>query len=593
MPNVILSIIASSSYYTTLKLLATCVVGVGLLVVGFTGQSILASTNIELWYLHHSFLVSDEAVEQSKKLIDQAVAAGYTGVVFWDSSFSRMGNPDWPQTNENRLKEVIAYAHKRHLKTISEVANFGFSNDALLANPNWAEAQHVKGTRFQVAPDGRTLMLKNSPSALLNGNFRSGNAGWSTFSDPNFKIDPTAHMGSPAVTIVDPAGNARLRQKVSVQPERQYHLSVFYRTIGKQVNGSMVIVYDGSNLDKVRMVDYLRASDDWSYLDYLFNSGDSTEILVAMGVWGGSKGTFQFANAQLEETGLVWLAHRAGAPFKLYDPDNPSNVYAPGSDYNEVIDPGMQPGATFNRSFHTPPPFTLPASTSLKPGQIVAADYYAVTPYSAMKIVSLCLTEEGVFRWLGRNAQAVRKVTPPESGILLGYDEIRHADFCASCRAKNMTPGELLAWNFDETLGIYRQALPDSTFWVWNDMFDPYHNAKDHVGLVEGSFAGSWKGLPPEVGILNWNLDQLKDSLKWFSGQNPEQPVAHNQIIAGFYDRPNAAAEAAREIAQGAGIPGIRGVMYTTWNDDYSKMKAFADAARAAWPDYLKTVPAQ
>jgi hypothetical protein len=310
-----------------------------------------------------------------------------------------------------------------------------------------------------------------------------------------------------------------------------------------------------------------------------------------MGVWGGAKGTVQFANVRLEETAMVWLAHREGAPFRVYDPEDPTKNYRLGADYNEVLDPNMQPGAVFNRSFHTPPPFTLPGSTALKPGQSVAVDFYAVTPYARDRQVSMCMTEPAVFRWIAANAQAVRKILPSESGILLGYDEIRQADSCASCRAKNMTPGELLAWNFDETLGIYHQALPDSSFWVWNDMFDPLHNAVDHVGFVEGSFAGSWKGLTQDVGILNWNLDRLKESLVWFSGQNAEQPTAHQQMIAGFYDRADADAEARREVAEASGVPGVRGLMYTTWSDDYSKLKVFADAARAAWPDYLKSVP--
>jgi hypothetical protein len=181
-------------------------------------------------------------------------------------------------------------------------------------------------------------------------------------------------------------------------------------------------------------------------------------------------------------------------------------------------------------------------------------------------------------------------VLPEESSLLLFYDEIRHANTCASCRAKNMTAGELLAWNFGKTYGIYRDALPGTSFWVWSDMFDPYHNAHDNVAYVRGTLAGSWKGLPPEVSILNWNLDHLKDSLTWFSGLNPKQPVAHQQIIAGFYDRADAAAEARKEVAEALGIPGIRGMMYTSWNGDYAKMQAFAEAARAAWPDYVKSV---
>ena len=153
-----------------------------------------------------------------------------------------------------------------------------------------------------------------------------------------------------------------------------------------------------------------------------------------------------------------------------------------------------------------------------------------------------------------------------------------------------MTPGELLAWNFNKTYSIYRNELPRSEFWVWSDMFDPFHNAHDNVYYVEGTLAGSWKGLPPEVSIMNWNLEKLRESLTWFSGLNPEQPVAHQQMIAGYYGRPDAAAEARSEVAAALGIPGVRGLMYTTWDEDYSKLQVYADAARAAWPDYVKSV---
>ena len=590
--SAILNIIFSVFQRANANLLTTCTIGVVLLAIGFTGQSILASNSIELWYLHHSYLTSEDAVQTSKALIDKAAAAGYTGAVFWDSSFSFMGNRDWDPDNEDRMKEVMKYARKRHLKIVAEVAPFGWSNDVLSANPNWAEAQRVIGARFEVTPDGRNLKVKNTLPPLVNGNFGSSQAGWFALGDPDVKVVPGGYAGHAALTIVNPAGNARIRQQLAVKPWHQYHLSFAYKATGPNPGSPMVAVYDAASLEKVRLAADLRSSGQWAILDYLFNSGDSTELAIYMGVWGGGKATVQFANIQLEETALVYLAHREGAPFKLYDPDNPSKVYTLGADYNEVTDPDMQPGRSdFHNIYHNPPPFTLPASTQLKPGQIVAADYYAVTPLPHEKQVGMCMTDPGVFRWLGKNAHQVRKVTPPESGILLAYDEIRHANSCFSCRAKNMTAGELLAWNFAETFGIYHQALPDSSFWVWSDMFDPNHNARDNFFQVEGTLAGSWKGLPPEVSILNWNLDKLKDSLTWFSGLNPEQPVAHQQMIAGYYDKSDAAAEARREAAEAAGIPGVRGLMYTTWNDDYSKLQDFADAARAAWPDYLKSVP--
>lgn len=547
---------------------------------------------MELWYQHASYINSDDAVKKSKDLIDKAAAAGYTGALFWDSNFNMMGNDDWNLDNEGRLKEVMKYAHERHMKAIAEAAPFGWSNDVLAVNPNWAEPQRVIGTRFQVAPDGRSLKVRNSLPALVNGNFGSGQTGWFELGDPNVKVVPNARPGGAALTIVDPPGNARIRQKISVQPWRQYHLSFLYKTEGAQIGSPMVIVYDASNIDKMRFIVNLHASGGWSGLDYLFNSGDSTELALYMGVWGGAKGTVQFADVQLEETGLVWLVRRDGAPFKLYDPDNPSKVYTPGVDYNEASDPDMLPHRpSFHNVFHWPPPFTLPATTHLKPGQIVAADYYAVTPLTNENQVGMCMTEPGVYQWLTKNAKEMKKVVPPDSDLLLAYDEIRNANSCFSCRSKNMTAGQLLAWSLGQTYGIYHHALPDVSFWVWSDMFDPYHNAHDHMMYVEGTLAGSWKGIPPEVSILNWNLDKLKDSLRWFSGLNSEQPIAHQQIVAGFYGRADAAGEARRELAEAAGIPGIRGLMYTTWDNNYSKLQAFADAARAAWPDYVKSVP--
>jgi hypothetical protein len=589
----ILGIIASLSYRNSIKLLVTCAIGLGLLVIGFTGQAILASTSIDLWYLHHCYLNSDDAVDKSEDLINKAVAAGYTGAVIWDSNLNLMGGPEWNPDNAGRLKEVMKYAQKKHLKTVVEVAPFGWSNDALTGNPSMSEAQRVVGAQFQVTPDGHTFKLKSSLPPLVNGDFSSSETGWFAMHDPNIAVVPNAYQGRPAVTITNPTGNARLRQQVTVHPWHQYHLSLHYKATGSQVGGVMVNVYDAINVDKVRSIAYLGRQDSWKDLDYLFNSADSPEVAIYMGVWGAAKGAIQFADVRLEETALVWVAHREGAPFKLYDPADPSKVYVPGVDYNEPVDPQMLASRyAFHNAYHGPPTFTLPAGTHLKPGQIVAADYYAVNPIPGQNQVAMCMTDPGVFKWLSKNAESVRKITPAESGVLLEYDEILQANSCASCRAKNMTAGELLAWNFAETFGIYRQTLPDSPIWVWNDMFDPYHNAHDHVMLVEGSFAGSWKGLPPEVGILNWNLDALKTSLAWFSGLNPDQPVPHPQIIAGFYDRGDGATEARREVAEAAGVPNVRGLMYTTWNDDYSKLKAFADAARAAWPDYLKSVPA-
>jgi uncharacterized repeat protein (TIGR01451 family) len=121
-------------------------------------------------------------------------------------------------------------------------------------------------------------------------------------------------------------------------------------------------------------------------------------------------------------------------------------------------------------------------------------------------------------------------------------------------------------------------------------MFDPWHNAIDNYYFVEGNIAGSWAGLPAGVTILNWNLSNLQNSLTWFSGLNAQQPVPYRQIIAGYYDSGDGAAAAAQELEQARGIPGVAGLMYTTWNPDYSQLQAFAVAAKSNWAGYLASV---
>jgi hypothetical protein len=90
---------------------------------------------------------------------------------------------------------------------------------------------------------------------------------------------------------------------------------------------------------------------------------------------------------------------------------------------------------------------------------------------------------------------------------------------------------------------------------------------------------------------MNWNLSALNTSAAWFAGQNSQQPVAHQQVIAGYYDSGNGGTSATTELAQVSGVPGVLGMMYTTFLGDYTQLGAFASAARAGWSTYLASLP--
>jgi hypothetical protein len=541
----------------------------------------------ELWFLYHNELDSDQSLEAAKTLINRAAETGYTGVVLWCGGMDLLGDPASSIDTEDRIHTALKYAVSKHLNVAVTAAPFGYSVNPLRVNPNWAESSHIVGAQFQVAPSRTYLQFVNSFTGLENAGFESESAGWFDTRDAGLGVDTQVfHSGRSSGMIRNARGNARFRQKIALKPWRQYHLRLFYRSANFR-GFSQFEVLDGSETVRFNAPVKANGSQNWTQLDYTFNSRDMTDGYVYFGVWGGNSGTLWFDDVLLEETALVYVTRRPGTPVKVYDPKNPGTVFQERADYDYVMDPQMQQVHPFMNVYHAPPIIKVPGRSRLSAGQIVAMDFYSVFPIPGMNQVGMCLTDQGVANWLKDNVRSIRHILPAGAGVLLEYDEMRQMNSCGSCRAKNMSAGELLAWNVSRSIQTFQSAMPKAPLYIWSDMFDPNHNAVKNFYYVEGDLAGSWKGLPANVTIMNWNLDKLNTSLRWFSGTDSKQPIAHQQIIAGWYDNGTGDAAARQELRQAAGVPGVRGLMYTTWNEDYKQMGSFAAAAKAAWPAYL------
>jgi hypothetical protein len=543
---------------------------------------------MELWYQQHSYLTSPQAVASVEATISQAAAVGYTGVVLWDSSLNAVNLPGW---NLSYLQQVIAFARSKGMKVMPSVYPYGYSNDILNQNPNLAEGQHVAGTRFQVNPAGNALNVINSSPGFQNAGFESPSA-WFSYLDSGVSWDPSvSHSGSASARISNTGGNARLYQSFSVTPWRQYHFRVWMKT-QNFTNTPAVYIMDSTdwNAQRLNVPIPVAQNQDWTAYDFTLNSASSTSLSLLMGEWGGASGNLWVDDAVFEETGLVYVVRRGGAPLHMYDPGNPSRVFNEGSDFNAISDPEVAPGG-FGDHWHTPPVVTLPSGTSLRPGQTVALDYYAVVPIYGSQ-VGMCLTDPGVLQYLQANATSLASLFPAGTPLMLGYDEMRHLNSCALCKSKNMTAGQLLAWNVQQSVSTFQSLTPGSELYFWSDMFDPNMNAHNDYYLAEGDISGSWLGLPANATVVNWNLGGLAASLKFFAGMTPQQTTPFRQVIAGFYDPGdnNGANAAATELQQATGIPGVVGMLYTTWVDNYGQLGSFAAAAKAGWPAYLASV---
>jgi hypothetical protein len=319
-------------------------------------------------------------------------------------------------------------------------------------------------------------------------------------------------------------------------------------------------------------------TQDWKHISVVFNTFANEEVNLYAGIWGGSSGTLWIDDLALDEVPLTNIVRREGCPVFVTSLDG-KTTYTEGKDFQELVDPklGQVPFAGEFEFDHDPPTFRVPRGSKIKEGQKVRVSWYHPVLVHGNQ-VTCCLSDPKVYTLLEDQARQVRDLMHPKT-VFFSHDEIRVGNWCKSCQARGKTPGAMLAENFRRCYEIEKSLSPDTRVVVWSDMFDPNHNAVDKYYLVNGTWAGSWEGVPKDVIIANWNGGQAAQSLRFFADRG------HEQVIAGYYDVSDLSNftlwdEAAR------GVPGVVGFMYTTWAARFDLLeeygKAIKPTARAA-----------
>jgi hypothetical protein len=222
-------------------------------------------------------------------------------------------------------------------------------------------------------------------------------------------------------------------------------------------------------------------------------------------------------------------------------------------------------------AFHEAPPIKLIRGSRIKDGARLRVSYYHPIVVYEDRVTS-CLSEPKIFEDWRDEVKRTDELLHP-AAFFMSHDELRVMNQCASCRSKNMTPGELLAWNVRQAAQIIRDVRPDAEIWVWSDMFDPIHNAVEHYYAVNGSLLGSWKGLDKDVGIVNWHGGLKGKNCKFFAD------LGLRQILSGYYDHDEDGSAISAWLANTESVPGIVGAMYTTWEDKYGAIEKWAATA--------------
>lgn len=544
-----------------------------LVVVGEAPQGGLEWKDRFVW-LFRFRLNTESDLGEIIELLDTAGRLGYNGAV------GALGFDTLCKRNERyfdllgRLKQA---ARQRGVELVPSIFSVGYGGAILAHNPHLAEGFPVKDALFRVLDEQTAVYVPDSGANIVNGSFEEyeGNRarGYRFHDQPgvvSFIDTSVAHSGRASLRFenfrANPHGHGRVMQEVTVKPYRCYRVSVWVKTESLQPASAFAL--HALTEDRALAPQRFRIPEttDWVRLSFIFNSLNYERVRLYAGVWGARDGKFWIDDWAIEETGPINVLHRPGTPVTVRSA-NGAQVYEEGRDYAPLVDERF----SLYRTDHRPAVLKLLPGSRIRPGTELRITWYHAMPINGSQ-VTVCMAEPELYEIFDHEARLLAEKLGPKK-VLLSMDEIRMGGTCAACAGKDMA--RLLGECITRQVKILRRYMPDTEIYIWSDMLDPAHNARDRYYLVQGSFHGSWRYVPEDLIIAVWGGDPRPASVQHFAR------LGFPMLFACYYDQPDL--EGVRgwlELARAQERRLVRGFMYTTWEKNYSLL---GDFARLVW----------
>jgi hypothetical protein len=496
----------------------------------------------------------------------------------------------YPQYFYN-VDSLQAYSAKSNVEIIPGVFPFGWSQGILFHDPDIAEG--IPTTTSYLIQSDTGIVLTDPNMILPNGGFENvsnGNfTGWSFYDGPGsvFVDSTTVHSGKYSAKCMNFAagnagGNCRFERSLNCQPFHGYHMSVWVKTDQLQAGEMQLLAIgaDGKGGSQGLTATQYPSSgtSDWTKYDVVFNTLNWPQVYVYCGVWGGTAGTIWFDDFQVEDAGTTNVL-RPRAELPTVSEAGKSTTYVEGKDYAPVIDSIMEQNEG-SYPWHTSPGFKVLPGSAIKNGDTVQVHFIRPNPVvnssNGDGSTMVCVSEDTLYSIIHDQLSLV-DVQYHSNKYFMSHDEIREMNWDTACTSRHVSPAVELADNVRKADSIIQEVHPGAERFDWSDMFDSLHNAHNNYYLVNGDLTGDWNLIPKDFTIVNWNGGNMSQSLNFFS------KLGFSQITSPYYDVQNTVNMRDWRLAMDT-IPNMRGMMYTTWANDYSFLTPFADYAWSAGP---------
>lgn len=542
------------------KMLVSLILGWACL---FTAQSIMAKNVFDwrmVWY--RSALDKTEKVNEMLKDMERASRAGY-------NAFAHEYNYEKYQDSallkaKDALSRINSKAKSLNMTMIpSSLGQW----EAARMDTSLAEAFPVVGTPFKVK--GKTATISAAAPGLPSDPTTWSRSNSSCTVDPGHK-----KSGNASIRMTNPPAHTEISTQVNLKPNRGYELSVWIKTADYSgyLRPSFRVKAGGRAIlnrrDRCFMTpkswSLVGKTMDWKLCKIDFNSLEATSVTIALNTGRkAATGKIWFDDILIREVGL-YETHR-GHPVIVKSATG--KEYAQGTDF--VVGPEK---------------LIIPEGSSIRNGEMLAVTWYqhanvetmvAATDYCNPK--SWAMTE--------KIASDVLELYDQPGAYFVGLDEWRVAFWNPQGPSLYGNAAQYMGDVLKKKAQILMATNSNREIMVWNDMYDPYHNARNPYWMVNGPTSQAWKTIPNNTIIVNWNGHNRKQGMDFFAGLDPKYPkVFFRQILsineAGVENwlKDLASMEATGKLSDDA----VVGVQYCTWYHNYSNLENLAKACDRA-----------